>query len=232
MEQIPLDIRTAAHAVFASFYAGRNALAVATVERVAAGEGAPILWLHGPAQVGKSHLLQAAVAAAHAHGAATAFLPLAELRALSSALLEGMGGWDLVALDDLDAVTGDAGWERALFRLYEELVPRGGRLLLAASLPPAQIGIALADLRSRFSGAAVFALEPLSETECLEALRQRAAWRGLTLPEETARYLLSRVERDPASLFGWLDRLDQASLVAQKRLTVPFVRSVLGQGGG
>jgi chromosomal replication initiation ATPase DnaA len=30
-----------------------------------------------------------------------------------------------------------------------------------------------------------------------------------------------------ASLCDWLDRLDVASLVAQRRLTVPFVREVL-----
>lgn len=232
MKQLPLDIRTAAHAVFPSFFAGSNRLAVATLERAAAGEGPPMLWLHGPAQVGKSHLLQAAVAAAHARGAASAYLPLAGLRALSPAMLEGMEALDLVALDDLAAVAGDAGWEAALFQLYEKLIPRGGRLLASARLPPALVGVALPDLRSRFTAAAVFALAPLSEIESLEALRRRAAWRGLVLPEETARYLMSRVERDTVSLFGWLDRLDQASLAEQKRLTIPFVRSVLGQGGG
>lgn len=231
MKQLPLDIRTAAHAVFPSFFAGRNLLAVATLERAAAGEGPPMLWLHGPAQVGKSHLLQAAVAAAHARGAASAYLPLAELHALSPALLEGMEGIGLVALDDVDAVAGDAGWEAALFRLYEHLIQRGGRLLVSARLPPALSAVALPDLRSRFSAAVVFALAPLSEAECREALRRRAAWRGLLLPDDTARYLMSRVGRDAASLFGWLDRLDQASLVEQRALTIPFVRSVLARDG-
>lgn len=229
MKQLPLDIRTAAHAVFPSFFAGSNRLAVATLEHVAAGGGPPALWLHGPAQVGKSHLLQAAVAAAHARGGASACLPLGGLRALSPAMIEGMEVLDLVALDDLDAVAGDAGWEAALFQLYEGCIARGGRLLVSARLPPTLTGVALPDLRSRFTAAAVFALAPLSEPECLEALCRRAAWRGLVLPEETARYLMSRVARDAVSLFGWIDRLDQASLVEQKRLTIPFVRSVLGQ---
>jgi DnaA family protein len=230
MQQLPLDIRTAAHAVFENFYPGRNALAVATLERAAIAASPSLLWLHGPEHTGKSHLLQATVTRAHALGAATAFLPLRELRARSPAVLDGMGTLALVALDDLDAVSGDAGWEVALFRLYEELLPRGARMLAAAGRPPAQAGIALPDLRSRLSGAAVFALEPLTEAECLQALHLRAEWRGLTLPEETARYLLARVERDAATLFGWLDRLDQASLARQKRLTVPFVRSVLERG--
>lgn len=230
MHQLALDIRTAAHAVFASYYAGRNALAVATLQNAAAGQGPPVTWLHGPAQVGKSHLLQAAVALAHQRGAATSYLPLADF-AGEPALLEGLSALDLVALDDLDAVAGNAPWECRLFRLYEDLLPRGGRLLVAARLPPAASRIELADLRSRLSVGAVFALEPLSDEECLQALRLRAAWRGFALPEETGRFLLTRVERDPGSLFQLLDRLDQASLAAQKRLTVPFVRSVLENGG-
>jgi DnaA family protein len=34
--------------------------------------------------------------------------------------------------------------------------------------------------------------------------------------------------RDMATLCDALDKLDQASLVTQRRLTVPFVRSALG----
>lgn len=229
MRQLTLDIRTAAHAVFASYYAGRNALAVATLQGAAAGQGPQVTWLHGPTEVGKSHLLQAAVTLAHERGAATGYLPLADFSG-EVAVLDGLGALDLVALDDLDAVAGNSAWERRLFRLYEELLPRGGRLLVAARLPPGGSRIELADLRSRLSAGAVFALEPLSDEECLQALRLRAAWRGFALPEETGRFLLARVERDPGSLFQLLDRLDQASLAAHKRLTVPFVRSVL-EGG-
>ena len=61
----------------------------------------------------------------------------------------------------------------------------------------------------------------------LQALQIRARFRGFDLPEDTGRYLLKRTPRGPASLFSVLDTLDRAALVAQKRLTIPFVRSVL-----
>ncbi len=41
-------------------------------------------------------------------------------------------------------------------------------------------------------------------------------------------WLLRRVGRDLASLTALLDRLDRASLAAQRRMTVPFLRQVLG----
>jgi len=52
------------------------------------------------------------------------------------------------------------------------------------------------------------------------------------LPEETLQWLQRRVPRDMRSLYGLLDRLDEASLAAQRRLTIPFIREVLRERGG
>ena len=70
-------------------------------------------------------------------------------------------------------------------------------------------------------------LRPLDESEQIEALQLRARIRGFELPLETAQYLLRRLPRDMASLCGFLDRLDDASLAAQRPLTVPFVKAVM-----
>ena len=70
-------------------------------------------------------------------------------------------------------------------------------------------------------------LKPLADRDVIEALACRAQARGLELPEETAQYLLRRFPRDLPTLFALFDTLDMASLVEQRRLTVPFVKSVL-----
>jgi len=229
MKQLALDIRLAEHAVFDSFFVGPNALAVARLRRMAAGDDAGVVWLAGANGSGKSHLLQACVAAAHAARRHTAYLPLNQLQQSPAALLDGLGDYDLVALDDLRAMAGDRDWELAVLYLYEKLTAAGAALVCSADTIPAELGFSLADLSSRLCSGGIFRLEPLDDVECLEALQKRALWLGCELPEETGRYLLSRVNRNPSSLFELLDRLDRAALAAQKKLTVPFVRSVIDE---
>jgi DnaA family protein len=75
-------------------------------------------------------------------------------------------------------------------------------------------------------------LRELDDAGRIEALRLRAAQRGLQLPYETSEYLLKRMPRDLRSLFEVLDLLDEASLAAQRRLTIPFIRDALEKLAG
>ena len=70
-------------------------------------------------------------------------------------------------------------------------------------------------------------MRELDETGRARGARLRAAQRGLQLPPETLDYLMKRMPRDLPSLFDILDELDEASLVAQRRLTIPFIRDAL-----
>lgn len=228
MQQLPLSVRLRDRAVFASYFPAGNGEAVAHLEAVAAGGRAGTSWLCGPQGSGKTHLLQAVCARA-AESCRAGYFPLGEFARLGIGTLEGWQALDCVCLDDLGAIVGRIDWERQIFRLHRELEERGARLVAAAGSPPALLGWALPDLGSRFAAAAIFQLRALSESEQAEALRWRARARGLELPEETTRYLLRRFPRDMHTLYGLLDALDDAALAAQRRITVPFVRHVLGE---
>lgn len=223
MQQLPLGVRLHDRAVFASFLAGPNAAALAAAEALAAQPGGGLLYLHGIESAGKSHLLQAICAAVPGAG----YFPLAKLRDAGPGVLEGLAGLPLLAIDDLDAVAGRPDWELALFSLYNAAQAAGTGLAVAACAPATDLAIGLPDLRSRLAAMAHFALRPLDDTQQRVALTQRAAARGLELPEEALQYLQRRFARDMGSLHGLLERLDQASLREQRRLTVPFIRSVL-----
>ncbi len=229
MEQLPLGLRLADRAVFATFWPQGNEQLLAQLHAVASGAAAGVTWLAGPRASGKSHLLQATCAqapAAHRCG----FFPLGSLIELGTAALEGLPRLDLVCLDDVQLAAGSLEWERALFGLYRELEESGGSLVGAAPEAPALIRWELPDLASRFAAAAIHTLRPLDEAAQREALMLRAQVRGFELPEDVARWLQRRYPRDMGTLYRLLDTLDSAALVAQRRLTLPFIRSVLLRG--
>lgn len=226
MQQLPLGVRLADRALLESFLAGPNGQALEHAQRIADRRSGGTSWYCGPHGVGKSHLLQAICARAGADARA-AYLPLRELQTLGEGVLEGLTQLDCLSIDDVDAVSGRGSWEHALFDLHREMEERGGRLVLAAQAPPALLPWVLPDLGSRCAAAAVFQLRALDESQRRQALQLRARTRGVELPDETARWLQRRFPRDMHSLYGLLDELDEAALIAQRRLTIPFIRSVL-----
>ena len=224
MSQLALPLRLADHAVFASFLDSGNETLVATLADIAAGRPGPGCWLWGATATGKTHLLQAVCDRA---GDRSIYLPMEMLATAGPGILEGLDERDVVCIDDLDRVAGNNDWEVALFNLFNDLLDNDGQLVVSATAAPRESGFGLPDLASRMSRLPVFQLRSLDEGELAAALQLRARHRGLELPDETATYLLKRSRRDMASLYNLLDKLDLEALRAQRRLTVPFVRSVL-----
>ena len=230
MQQLPLGVRLPDRAVFASFLPARNGEALEHARRVADGEVTGATWICGPASAGKTHLLQATCSRA-AESRRAGYFPLVDLASLGVGVLEGLPQLECVCLDDLEAVVGRLEWEKAIFGLLRELEESGGALVMAARPPPALLDWALPDLGSRCAAAAVLRLRALDEAEQQLALQLRARLRGVELPAETSRWLQRRFPRDMGRLYGLLDTLDEAALAAQRRLTVPFIREVLGRAG-
>lgn len=226
MQQLPLGVRLPDRAVFASFLPGRNAEVIEHLQCLAQGRPGTA-WVCGSHGSGKTHLLQA-VAAQASKTMQAGYIPLRELGRLGAGVLEGLRQLGCVCLDDLDEVVGRPEWERALFGVLQGIEEGGGRLVAGARSPPALLHWVLPDLSSRFSASAVFQLRVLDEAEQRAALQLRARLRGFELPEETSRWLQRRYPRDMSKLYELLDTLDQAALVAQRRLTIPFIREVLG----
>jgi DnaA-homolog protein len=223
MKQLALGVRLRTAAVFENYYVGPNSEAVAAVKSSA---GNPV-WISGAAATGKTHLLQAACAAS---GAASAYFPLRQQTTAPPEAIDGFERLGLICIDDLESVAGQIEWEKALFKLFNAAAETHARLLFAARSAPTALRWVLADWASRAGSCTVYQLRLLDDDERIEALRMRANLRGLELPLETAEYLLRRMPRDQQVLFDMVDALDDAALVAQRRLTVPFVRAALKLG--
>lgn len=227
--QLPLALRYPADQRLDTFV-DAPAGVLAQLQALAEGNAEDWLYLAGPAGVGKTHLLLATCAATEAAGRRAAYLPLAAAAGRLRDALEALEGNDVLALDGLEVIAGHRDDEVALFDAHNRARAAGTRIFYASRANPDDLGPGLPDLRSRLSQCSRIALHPLDEAGRREVLRQRARRRGWVLEETALDWLLKRVDRDLAGLTMLLDRLDRASLAAQRRITVPFLRQVLSSG--
>lgn len=226
--QLPLAFAPRETFTFDTFISAGNALAVELVRRMALGDGEQQLLLWAGPGNGKSHLLQAACNLAAAQGRTVCYLPAAEFVDSDCTIFDGLEQLQLVCIDDIHLLLESDAWEQALFDLINRLRESGSMLLLGSAVAPEAMRIRLPDLRSRLTWGPVFRLQDMDDAAKRTALRQRAQQRGLELGEPVAEYLIRRYPRDLFTLFEKLDLLDAASMALQRRLTIPFVKSVLG----
>lgn len=225
--QLPLALGLRAHSSFDNFSAGANRELVAQLHRSAATARDMVLFIAGNAGVGKTHLLEASCRAADAAGRAAVYVPLALKAELAPTLLDELETRDVICLDDIDKVAGDREWEQALFGLYERARARACVWIATATHKPAQIDFALRDLANRLQTGLVYSLHALADTDKIAVVKTRATERGLPLSEEAVQYLLARYPRDLPALLAFLERIDRESMAQQRRLTIPFLRSLL-----
>lgn len=225
--QMPLALRYPPDQRFDSFVAAPSG-ALAQLHALAERPGADWLFLAGPARTGKTHLALALCAAAEQAGRRAAYLPLAAAAGRVREALEALEGNDVAALDGLERLVGGRDDEIALFDFHNRARAAGMGVLYAAQAGPDDLALALPDLRSRLQQCARIALSPLDDDGRRAVLRDRAQRRGLVLEDAAIDWLLTRTDRDLGALVGLLDKLDRASLAAQRRVTVPFLRQVIG----
>ncbi len=226
--QLPLPLCPPTPASFEQFIGDEtNDAAVHSLRRFLTTPNETLFFLAGEEGTGKTHLLTAACAEIDRLGARGAYAPLVEAVGLSPELLSEWEQYDLICLDDLHAIAGVDAWEETIFHLFNRVREAGHRLLISAPRLPALLDIELADLRSRLQWGTSFRLRMPDDTLKQLILKNRAHQRGMRLNDPLADYLLRHYDRNLGRLMRLLDRLDEVSLARQRRLTLPFVRSVI-----
>lgn len=221
-KQLTLSISLRDDATFDNYFSGKNEAVIHNLQI----QNEPYAFIFGESGTGKSHLLQAACHEAGQKELPVVYIPLIE-EGLIPAMLEGLENMSLIALDDVQEVIGNEDWEYALFNLYNRVREKGASMIVSSSLPLASLNIKLADLKSRLSWGPTFNLAALNDKEKQYALQQRAKNRGLELADDVAAYLLKRSPRDMNSLFALFEKLDKASMVEKRKLTIPFIKAYL-----
>jgi DnaA family protein len=225
--QLTLGVDLKDEATFANYFAGKNGPLIQALEASAEGVGERVMYFCGGGGEGRTHLLQACCYAANKTRRTSVYLPMANLIAYTPDIFDGLESLQLICIDDLHLLAGRPEWEISFFHAYNRIRDAGGSLVVSANVMPKFLGLVLPDLVSRLTWGIVFQLQPLSDEEKLQVLLLRAERRGMTLPEDVGKFILHHCPRHMAMLFAAFEALDKASLAAQRKLTIPFVKSVL-----
>jgi len=221
LEQLVFELAPPEPPTLANFLPGRNAELVAALTRFVSGGAADtgfLIW--GAAGAGKTHLLLAAGALAHAR--TTTVRMFAGPDAVDDP--SSVESSTLAIIDRVDE-SNDAAAGR-IFTLYNALKECGGRLLAASRLPLASLPLR-EDLRTRLGWGLVYEALPLADEEKSAALDAYARRRGFHLSAEVIDYLLRHGRRDMQSLLSALAALDRVSLATKRPITVPLLKEWL-----
>lgn len=228
--QIPLDFRLTQHCTFANYVvADGHEQAVHALQQLPSRVETPVMtYITGAAYSGKSHLLQAVCHAAMDANLATLYMPMQQALQWPLDVLAGSQA-DIICIDDVSAVAGHTDWERTLYGLVNDCQQRGASIVAADRSNIAELDVQLADLKSRLSWGGAFTLVPPAEIDAISIVKMQSAVRGLDMSEDVQGYLLKHYHRDLSALLLLLDELDHQSMVRKRRLTIPFVKSVIAE---
>ncbi len=221
--QLVLDIQCWHPQRFDTYMAAQNELAVAALQLIS---NYPLIYLWGHSGSGKTHLLHA-VYEAHDNAvyldceAANGKEMLFKFSAYDEAV-------SCLCIDNIQSIVADEAQEHQVFLWVNRQLEANQSIVIASQKAPKKLGIKLKDLESRLCWGPEFYLQCLDELSTRDLLKKSAERRGVIFPDDSLGYLLSRAKRDLKSLMLALDKLDEASLIAQRRLSIPFLKKILG----
>ncbi len=230
-EQLAVQFEFLSTHSFSGFYPSSNEEIITHLQQLFINDEQQI-FLWGEAGSGKSHLLQACCQEANNLKKTSFYFSLTEKSLPSPSMLEGLENIDLVCFDNIDQIIENSIWEQAFFNFFNLHRENNNCLLLSAHCPPKYLGLQLPDLKTRMNWGLTLKLNPLSDEERLNALIYKADILGFKIPVNVGKFLMTHYASDLPSIWKLLNKIERATLAAQRKLTIPFLKEILANQNG
>lgn len=150
------------------------------------------LYLFGGAGTGKSHLLSAVCESLIDMGRSAITLSMSDLLYTDVSVLASLDGFDVIAIDDIEAIEQSSQWQEAMFHLINRSKEDGRQLLFAGNRPASELPFGLIDLVTRLSQAPSFKVpdgQNVADRQAmLNSILRRRGWQ---LDTRISQYLLN-----------------------------------------
>jgi chromosomal replication initiator protein len=227
------------YASLETFHEGlSNRLAMKAIELAIhfPGKFTPI-YLHGPTSVGKTHLLEGLYTTLRKSGRRGHPLYMTSEQ-FTAEFLQGLQQGapsfrnkfkDLSALliDDLQFFLGKSATQGELLRLMDHLLRENVQLVFTGNAPLKELKGLRPELIARIESGMVCGIKPPERTTLLAVFQRMARERHVDIPEDVARFVVSRLNVHARQLSGALNRLLAASMVSGQRISIEMARETL-----
>lgn len=227
-EQLPLQFELQSNQNFSTFYPGNNVEIISHLQRITSSNEQQI-FLWGEPGTGKTHCLQASCQEATKLNRTSFYLSLDPQSIPDPSILEGLETFDLVCFDNIEHICNNKAWEQSFFNFFNLHRDNNKQLILSASCPPHFLDIQLPDLKTRMSWGLTLKLNSLTDDQQLQALIYKAAALGFDIPNNVGRFIITHYARDHASTWAILDKVEQATLIAKRKISIPFLKQIMAK---
>ena len=193
------------------------------------------LYISGAEGLGKTHLLMAIGNHLASRGTLALYIHCRELmeslgqeeKSVDQRLEEHAARADFLLLDDIDRISGHSVAQEALYRIYNQIKERGGRMVFAGRTPASGLEATESFITSRFKWGMTAEILPMDDESSSQLFHKLADDLSLEIPDKVIDFLLARIPRDFQSIQQAVTRINQESLRQKHRVTLPLVKTAL-----
>ncbi len=197
-----------------------NAAALRFARRIAdPDDPEKLLYLHGPAGSGKTHLLTSI---------ASDSIPYLSLRGLpgsdqlQSVFKDAAG----LVVDDLHEMPEHPGLKASLWQLFNEFHTSGRIIAMAGLYPPRDLSTIDEHLSSRLLWGLVARIDTSDDHSRGMIIKKVAEDRQVRVPDDVIDFILTTASREVGDLIVCFDQLYRFSMAEKRRITLPLAREV------
>ncbi|GAA5015954.1 DnaA regulatory inactivator Hda [Acinetobacter puyangensis] len=209
MRQLQLDIEPYLDAKISDFAGPSWAPVIDNIRQLHTGL-IKQFYIYGEAGTGKSHLLSAICDSYLDVGKTAINVSLLELLDAPVEAIHALDTYDLVALDDIEAINGMLQWQKAIFHLINLNYEGTGQLVFSSRFAPTELKLQFPDLQSRLTQAVSIRIPNGQQFNDRQALLKAVMLRrGLHFEQTIVDYLLLHGPQKTATLLQTLEKLEQ-----------------------
>ena len=134
---------------------------------------------------------------------------------------------DLLLLDDIHFIANKTQTQEEFFHTFNAIYERQKQIVISSDRPPKEIGAVTDRLRSRFSMGLIADIQPPELETKLAILQKKAAMEKISIPDDVAYYLASKVKTNIRELEGCLIRLGAQGSLTGRPINIDMAKNIL-----